>query len=1226
MKKRKITIISMIIITLSIVIFSGVSIFSNSDKSANKTLAYFYDGEGHSNPPSKDSYEVDVVNCNKAVGNWSNKDWTITLSDIEGKAECIISFKKRLPIHSLRIDPSDGTYKGSTGIQEVDVKETSSYQLSIPTRKGYTFVGWDVEGEQSKVNQNTFTMGIENSKVTAKWEINKYKVTIQETNLCDREELVEYNSYVELCNPVREGYTLTGWNVETEDNKYKVDDKDVVIKPVFVANNYNYIVYHKKQGLNGGYEVVDTQTGNAAFNTSVSPNTKSYTGFTSPQKKTITISSDTNTNVITYEYTRNKYTLTINPNGGTTTTPLTQEVYFEGQVNVVSPTKTGYTFTSWSGATLQDTTLTMPASNVTLNANYTANTYTLYFDANGGSVTPTQKSVTYNSTYGNLPTPIRDGYTFLGWFINGTKIESTSVVKITQSTSAVANWTKGSYILTINPQGGTYNNSTSTYQKGMEYQEEFTVADPTRVGYTFNGWEVTGTNATYDSSTKVFKMGSSNATLSAKWTINKYKLTIEGTNSCDGVYNLDYQETKTLCEPTNTGHTFAGWEDNDSLIQNDVVTMKAKNSTVRAKWTTNTYNYIVYHNKMNLDGETYTRVDADTYNASSEYGTVVVTEAKTYTGFKSLSNKSITIGVENNNQPTNNVVNYNYEREKYTLTINPNGGTYTGNTTKSLYYEEQITLSNPTKVGYNFSGWSATNGTVSDNKYTMPASNSTLTANYTAKTYTVTFNPNGGSLTSTSKTVTYDSTYGTLPTPVRTNYDFLGWYTDPTNGTKVESTTIVKITNNQTLYAHWKIQTVTITYDANGGSVAPTSIEINKGSIIEELPTPTHEELGFNGWWTLASGGEQITTSTVFNSSQTIYAHWSDNRGVSFIQNLVEGEDDSTIDVIDKGTGSDGCTYTLAYDNTADNNLRYVGANPCNYVSFNNESWRIIGIMNNIENERGEKHSLIKLRIKERLGIYSWDTSTSSDSTGNSGYGINQWGESETYDGADLMRELNTDYLGTVTVGTDGKWYNGIDNEKDIDKPSSILSGDTQNMIESVVWNLGSPNNNNGTNMDYNPAPISVNMRVSDVYIKERSNLLGKICTGGDYCNDTVTRTPRWTGKVGLFYPSDYLYATSGGTTTNRLTCLNAQIFYDWGGQLSNCKDYDWLHDNIMHQWTLSPGARNASIVSEIAYTGAVCNNQAYELEGVYPVVFLKSTIKITGGTGTSSDPYILSQ
>ena len=1198
MKKRKITIISMIIITLTIVIFSGVSIFSNNDKSANKTLAYFYDGEGHSNPPSKDSYEVDVVNCNKAVGNWSNKDWTITLSDIEGKAECIVSFKKKLSVFNLKIDPNGGTYKESTGIQSVDIKETNNYQLDTPTRKGYTFAGWEIDNESSKVNGNTFTMGQENTKITAKWEINKYTITISGTNECDKEVEVNYGEYVDLCTPSKDGYTFIGWNVETEDNKYKVEDKDVTITPKWQVNNYNYIVYHKKQGINGGYEVVDTQTGNATFNTSVSPNTKEYSGFTSPQKKTITISNNTNTNVINYEYTRNKYTLTINPNGGTTSTQ-NQEVYYEGKVNVVSPTKPGYTFTSWSGATLQDTTLTMPASNVTLSANYTANTYTLYFDANGGSVTPTQKSVTYDSTYGTLPTPTRVGYTFNGWFINGTKIENTSVVKITQTTSAVANWTKGSYILTINPQGGTYNNSTSTYQKGMEYQEEFTVADPTRVGYTFNGWEVTGTNASYDSTRKVFKMGSSNATLSAKWTINKYKLTIEGTNSCDGVYNLDYQETKTLCEPTNTGHTFAGWEDNDSLIQNDVVTMKAKDSTVKAKWTANTYNYIVYHNKMNLDGTTYTRVDADTYNSSGEFGTVIVTEAKTYTGFKNLSNKSITIGVENNNPPTNNVVNYNYEREKYTLTINPNGGTYAGDTTKSLYYEQQITLSNPEKVGYNFSGWSASIGTVSDNKYTMPASNASITANYSAKTYTVTFNANGGSVTTQSKTVTYDSTYGTLPTPVRTNYDFLGWYTDPTNGTKVESTTTVKITNNQTLYAHWQLSTITITYDANGGSVSPTSVEITKGSSISELPTPTRNNYTFMGWYDSTSCTNKITTSTTFNTSTTIYAHWLPSNGVNFVKGLPSCYDSN-----------------LLTDGTSDNNLRYVGANPNNYVSFNNELWRIIGVMNNIENSSGQTQSLVKIIRSESLGNYSWDTSVSGV---NGGCGVNEWSQ------ADLMQELNKDYLGNVVVGTDGNWYSGENNAKENARPDTTLGSSAQNMIQSTVWKLGSPNNDNGTYVNYSTDVFTTPY----VYTHERADTNGKVCSSGDYCNDSVIRTSTWTGKVGLIYSSDYGYATSGGNTTNRETCLGLGL-YNGGGNSSyaNCKNNDWLKPTTGFTWTLSPiayssQAINVFTVDSYGHVGGLIIG-ACHAHAVSPVVFLKSTTKITGGTGTSSDPYTL--
>ncbi len=306
-------------------------------------------------------------------------------------------------------------------------------------------------------------------------------------------------------------------------------------------------------------------------------------------------------------------------------------------------------------------------------------------------------------------------------------------------------------------------------------------------------------------------------------------------------------------------------------------------------------------------------------------------------------------------------------------------------------------------------------------------------------------------------------------------------------------------------------------------------------------------------------------------------------------------------------------TDSLLTDGTTDNNLRYVGANPNNYVSFNNELWRIIGVMNNIETESGQVQSLLKIIRAESLGEYSWDTSTSGV---NDRTGVNEWSQ------ADLMQELNNDYLGNVTIGTDGNWYSGYNNAKANAKPTSTISNAAQNQIESVKWNLGSPSNNAGS-FDSNWQSISA----STAYIRERSNYTGKVCTGGTYCNDTVTRTSSWTGKVGLFYPSDYLYATAGGNATNRQTCLGLGINTDWSNSsYANCKDNDWLKPASGYTWTLSPFAYSsyAYYVFYVFSGGNVNNYTAGRVRGVVPVVFLKSSISITGGTGTQSNPYTM--
>ncbi len=333
---------------------------------------------------------------------------------------------------------------------------------------------------------------------------------------------------------------------------------------------------------------------------------------------------------------------------------------------------------------------------------------------------------------------------------------------------------------------------------------------------------------------------------------------------------------------------------------------------------------------------------------------------------------------------------------------------------------------------------------------------------------------------------------------------------------------------------------------------------------------------------------------------------------------------------------------TLGEYGTEDNNLRYVGATPNNYIYFNCsttnssemndttcEKWRIIGIMNNIEDENGNIASRVKIMRDESLGNYSWDT---SESTVNNGWGINQWGASGTYEGADLMRELNTDYLGNITVGTDSKWYDRNNNSKTANMPTSALNQNAQNMIQEVKWHTGS-NSQEASDLAHN-GDYSI-LKTKNMYEHERSNNTSKICSSeeeeyGKLCNDEVTRTTTWTGKVALMYPSDYSYSTSGGATLNKNACLNIPTI-DWYDQsningISDCYQNTWIYNENYWQWTLSPRADSsaAGSVFLVYDVGSVALNYARYGYAVRPAVFLQSSISITGGNGSSSNPYKL--
>ena len=191
--------------------------------------------------------------------------------------------------------------------------------------------------------------------------------------------------------------------------------------------------------------------------------------------------------------------------------------------------------------------------------------------------------------------------------------------------------------------------------------------------------------------------------------------------------------------------------------------------------------------------------------------------------------------------------------DTYTVTFDKNGGSTPSPATKSVTYDSTYgDLATCSRTGYTFAGWwtAASGGTkvTADSKVTITA-DQTLYAHWTANTYTVTFDGNGGS-TPSSQSVTYGSTYGTLPSSTRTGYTFAGWWTAASGGTEIKADSKVTITANQTLYAHWTPVVYTITYSGLKQGVThlnPLSYTIETPTITFSAPS---EAAGykFNGW------------------------------------------------------------------------------------------------------------------------------------------------------------------------------------------------------------------------------------------------------------------------------------------------------------------------------------------------------------------------------------------
>ena len=277
-------------------------------------------------------------------------------------------------------------------------------------------------------------------------------------------------------------------------------------------------------------------------------------------------------------------------------------------------------------------------------------------------------------------------------------------------------------------------------------------------------------------------------------------------------------------------------------------------------------------------------------------------------------------------------------------------------------------------------------------------------------------------------------------------------------------------------------------------------------------------------------------------------------------------------------------TDEVVDDETLDHNLRFIGADPNNYVLYNDELWRIIGVMNNIDDGTGAKETRLKIIRNESIGEYSWDYN--SDGTYD-----NDWTTST------LMNLLNN---GAYYNRTTGSYYNGSTTATDVDFSSNGLTSEAKSMIGNAIWNLG------GLPTDaYNATYFYNSERGNDVY---NNNSL------------------KWIGNIGLMYVSDYAYATNGGGNIfDYESCLSYNLGSQGWNSYDECYLNDWLYNlNVLLRWTMTATSSEWSYIY-INYDTSVSILQAQIPASVFPAAYLSTNVKITSGTGSSSDPFILS-
>ena len=552
---------------------------------------------------------------------------------------------------------------------------------------------------------------------------------------------------------------------------------------------------------------------------------------------------------------------------------------------------------------------------ITFYAIWTPNQYTVTFNPNGGSVSPTTKTVTYDSAYGALPTPTRTGYTQTGWtdYVNVAPplsewtLSGGAIYDPTTDTISFPNAnSKAETPLMYVGDKGIMNTGYYSYvdvwceQKtgqGMAYcSASYYAADGTH--YNGNGWAGGTVVGAWDRVKSL--RASKNGTQLASGTCAYIKFTFSRNSTwAPNPYKIRNFDLRIATPGVNEQSVYR-----PHYVTSETIVTTASNHTLHAEWTANTYHVTYHPNGGNgsvythdiVYGETFVLLDPtdSKLNYSRDdhvFSYWSMNQDGSETSWKGWIGREWSWGYDHD------VTFYAQWNRNYHIIYHANGGSGATMSETIVASGQHCVISQNTytKTGYTFShwaelypdgtyrnnGWTGWSGTWqwANGDYSISDYKLNLYAQWTPNQYIVTFNPNGGSVSPTTKTVTYDSTYGSLPTPTRTGYNFAGWWTAASGGTQITSSTKVTTASNHSIYAHWTPNQYTVTFNPNGGTVSPTTKTVTYDSTYGTLPTPTRTGYTFAGWWTATSNGTQITSSTkvAITAAQTLYAHWTAN-------------------------------------------------------------------------------------------------------------------------------------------------------------------------------------------------------------------------------------------------------------------------------------------------------------------------------------------------------------
>ena len=625
-----------------------------------------------------------------------------------------------------------------------------------------------------------------------------------------------------------------------------------------------------------------------------------------------------------------RWTITYDSNGGNACNPTSKSLTFNNWESeptwgeLCKPTRTNYTFTGWNtkedGTGTTITSDTKATKNITVYAQWRKNQVIFQYKMlDGGSITAQTKSdegtvynwtvnddsyvylndklfkrsydydkdpidlVNYNNTkYLNITKRGYRGVPEKEWIcIDGCKTKnqkfnqkSTSIQlkdicdysKKDCTVTIKVNWEIINYTITYNLDGGSVTGNPTTYTVNSDV---ITLKNPTKTGYTFTGWTGTDLNSSTMNVT-IPKNSIGNRTYTAHWRANVCKITY---NPNSGKFTTNTTDLVQEC-------LYDG---------NNKCTTDMRNASGGYYSATKSGYQPVSAKEWFRDG------DSTKFNQANGY------KATDFCPSLGSGDQNVTLKV-------------NWEIVNYTISYTLDGGSVSGNPTTYNVNSDEITLKNPTKTGYTFTGWTGSNGTTVQTTVKIAkgsTGNKTYTANWRVNVCKITYSPNGGKFNSNADDLVQECEYkasgnctnnmrnasGGHYSATKSGYQPVStkeWFRDGDN-TKFNQANGYKATDfcpnlgsgdqNVTLKVNWTASTFRLTYDSNGGSnCSPAYKEATYGSKWGTLCTPSKNNSNFDGWNTKSDGtGSAITAdSTVPANNITAYAQWSSTHAMAF--------------------------------------------------------------------------------------------------------------------------------------------------------------------------------------------------------------------------------------------------------------------------------------------------------------------------------------------------------